>query len=286
MARLGSRTSAGCSDSQRSRLPYRGGNDFAFGGAVTGSSVPGTTAPVPNITQQVDAFIVATGGPGHASSSALYTVWIGANDVLQAVSDIGGGTLTPTSAATDLASAAQTEANAVNTLARDGATQFLVPLVPAVGLTPDLRTTPLASLGTALAADYNTDLLADLAAVGRADGVAITTLDVFSSLENFVASAGTYGYTNVTDSCYTGSYTGGGTACSDPNQYLFWDGLHPTETGQQLIAASALAALVPEPGTLGLLVLGLCGVGVMRWRKVYQHPSLGSRSGQSRGPLA
>jgi phospholipase/lecithinase/hemolysin len=243
-----------------------GGNDFAFGGAVTGSSVPGASTAVPSIAQQVGQFVAATGGPGNAVPTGLYTVWIGANDVLQAVSDIATATIDPTTAAADLASAAEAAANAIDALAMDGATTFLVPTLPDLGLTPGLNTTPLASLGTALAAGYNANLLADLGQVATADGVTISTIDIFTLLEKLVANPSAGGYTNVTDACFTGTLSSGGTPCATPNQYLFWDSAHPTERGHEAVAEAALAAVVPEPGTLAILAGGLAGLWLLRRR--------------------
>jgi len=68
------------------RPSLAGGTDFAFGSAVTGNSVPGITSLVPNITQQVGLFLSTTGGV--AAPSNLYTMWIGSDDVYQAVTDV------------------------------------------------------------------------------------------------------------------------------------------------------------------------------------------------------
>ena len=69
-----------------------GGSDFAFGGAVTGPAVPGATTTVPNVVQQIGLFSVATGG--HAPSTGLYAVWIGANDIFTALDGLLANTLT------------------------------------------------------------------------------------------------------------------------------------------------------------------------------------------------
>ena len=54
--------------------------------------------------------------------------------------------------------------------------------------------------------------------------------------------------------------------CADPNLYLFWDMDHPTAAAHAGIAAAADAALVPEPGTMGLLATGLVGIAFMHRR--------------------
>jgi phospholipase/lecithinase/hemolysin len=57
----------------------------------------------------------------------------------------------------------------------------------------------------------------------------------------------------------------GTTVCATPNQYLFWDDLHPTAAGHAIVGADALALETPEPGSILLVGAGLLGlVGVRR----------------------
>ena len=46
----------------------------------------------------------------------------------------------------------------------------------------------------------------------------------------------------------------------NPDQYLFWDGTHPSRIGHELIGDGAYEALgetlsIPEPSTIGILLL-------------------------------
>jgi phospholipase/lecithinase/hemolysin len=241
-----------------------GGTDYAFGGATTGSAVPGATAVIPNITQQVDLFSLVT--LGHAPSTALYTLWIGSNDVIQALDDIVAKTLTIRDAQADLAKAAQTAAEALQTLATEGAKTFIVPLVPDVGVAPLANgTASMAALATALSADYNADLTSDIALFDGSDAIEVHFLDTFSLLDAVVADPAAFGYTNVTDRCYIGSFTGSGPpACATPNNYLFWDNEHPTEPGHEMLAATAEAEL-PEPDMLPFF---LSVALILAWRCV------------------
>jgi phospholipase/lecithinase/hemolysin len=216
-----------------------GGTDYAFGGATTGSSVPGATVIAPNITQQVDLFSLLA--LGHAPSTGLYTLWIGSNDVIQALDDVLAKTLSIPDAQADLAKGAQTAAEALQTLASEGAKTFIVPLVPDIGRAPlangDATT---GALATALSADYNADLTSDISLYIASDAIAVYFLDTFSLLDAAVADPAAFGYSNVTDPCYTGSVTGSGPpACATPNNYLFWDHEHPSEPGHEMLAATA-----------------------------------------------
>ncbi len=88
-----------------------------------------------------------------------------------------------------------------------------------------------------------------------------------------MADPAAYGFTDVTNPCFTGTATGGpasGTLCgatvAQQDTHLFWDDLHPTAAGHAGIAAAAETAL-PEPGSLLLLAGGLAALAVTRRRK-------------------
>ena len=90
---------------------------------------------------------------------------------------------------------------------------------------------------TADAAAIN-DQLYQLYLFARSFGFDLSFLDTFGLEDAAVANPAAYGFTNVTDPCFNGV-----TVCANPDQYLFWDDLHPTAAGHQLLADAALARL-------------------------------------------
>nr|WP_294556093.1 SGNH/GDSL hydrolase family protein [uncultured Rhodopila sp.] len=235
------------------RPSLAGGNDYAFGGATTGYAASNNPA-VPSLLQQINMFNSVHGSS--APSTALYSVWIGANDL----GNILAGSSTPVS---DAEGAAAVETAAISTLAAEGAKNFVVPLVPNLGLTPE--STAAGGAATALSQVYDATLATGLQNLAATDGISVTIVDTYSLLDGAIADPSGYGFADVTDPCYTGPYTGGGSVCTNPGGYLFWDGLHPTAAGHAIIAAEAEYDL-PEPGTLALLGTGLAGIALLRRR--------------------
>jgi outer membrane lipase/esterase len=248
------------------RPSLAGGTDFAFGSAVTGSLVPGPISLVPNVTQQVGLFLSSTGGVAPASN--LYTVWIGSDDVYQAVSDVVGNPSSLGVIQSDLGVAAQTETAAINRLAAAGATTFLVPLLPDLGKTP--LGAPAAALATSLSALYNANLVADLMTLAVTDHISVGFIDTFSLIDAAVANPVAFGLTNVTHPCLTGEPP---LACATPATYLFWDVQHPTETGHEFIATLAENVAVPEPPMLPIFVAAAFLVLICRRCRPRMHQS-------------
>ena len=230
-----------------------GGTNWAFGGAPTG---PPFTQSVPYITQQVSGGFAPLPGylpsvGGVADPNALYVVWGGGNDVRQ-------GSIT--GSVTNISAA-------ITALAAAGAQNFLIPNLPNIGLTPEAQAGGPATVAgaTFLSVTFNSQLIAATAGLRSSLGVNIIDLDVFAFLNNTIANAGSLGITNTTGRCYSGptGIGGGGTVCANPNEYVFWDGIHPTAAAHALLGNYASSA-IPVPAAAWLFVSGIAALGALR----------------------
>jgi 3-phytase len=103
--------------------------------------------------------------------------------------------------------------------------------------------------GPAAQAQYDEFSAQFNAALARAEtqleaglGIKIHQLDVYGLVEQVLADPGAFGITNVTDQAKGGDEGDPGVVVPNPDQYLFWDNIHPTETFQQLLGTRAIEA--------------------------------------------
>lgn len=211
--------------------------NYAFGGARASDTAGGPF----DMSAQVAQYLADYGGA--ADPYALYAVWFGGNDVRDALEAFQGGGLPAAQAV--LTDALTGFANNMIALIAFGATEFVVPNVPNVGLAPAVTALgPAASAGaTQLSFAFNVEL------DGVLDGleflfpeINITRVDAFGLITAVVASPGTYGLGNAEDACLTPLVTAGA-ICKSPGEYLFWDGIHPTRAGHELVADFVLDEL-------------------------------------------
>lgn len=245
-----------------------GGNNYAYGGARTDYITPGL---VPlggkSFNQQVAAFTAT-----HAATdpNALYVVWIGANDMADAIraaaaAAASGGNPNPIIGGA-IATAMSGIGNAIGGLAGRGARHFLVPNLPDLSLTPligDFNNPLLDALARGASLAFNQNL-ANTLDLGIFSALDIRDLDIFRLLNDIVVNPAAGGYTNVSDACYTGEVDGTPlpagnvnppTVCGVPGQYVFWDYEHPTAAVHAQLAAIALSVVIPEPPVWSLLLI-------------------------------
>lgn len=209
--------------------------NYAVGGARARSE------GVFDLSVQVNMFLADVDRT--APADALYVVFIGSNDVRDAL----GALVTDPSGAisfgilTQALDAVRANLEALNDA---GARNFLVLNVPNLALVPAVRGQGPAAQGAAqvLAAQFNFGLENILAGLEAARDVRVVRLDVFSLIGEIVADPGAVGLTEAEQSCITPD-TRISPFCSRPDTYLFWDGIHPTRAGHRILAMRAADAL-------------------------------------------
>ena len=228
-----------------------GGTDYAYGTAETGAASFNTSAVNTDLVGSSGQLAQFQAAHATADPNALYTIWIGSNDLNDILANES-----PAQFSADAGIVIGNIDSAVNTLAGIGAKNFLILTVPDLGKTPAaLALGPVVSGGaSALSAAFDTGLTQSLFSVAAADSINLSMVDTYALLDSIVASPGSYSINNVTQPCLAGEINySGGTACSTPDQYLFWDPLHPTAAGHQIVAGEALDVVTPEPESISPL---------------------------------
>ena len=218
-----------------------GGGIYAQGGsrvsAVSSSNPPNLQRPV---TTQITEYLAASGGS--ANPNALYAVWAGGNDLLQAgAAGVGS---------------ANEVAGQTARLRAAGARYIMVFGLPNLGLSPDgLAGGPAASgQFTAASAGFNITLFNALAATNQR----VIPVDTFTLLSEVLSNASAFGFTNTTGTACgpfppfsagrNSQFCTGSTlvAGATPTNYAFADGVHPT-TGVHAIIADFAKSLIDGP---------------------------------------
>lgn len=234
--------------------------DYAVGGAQTGSG---------GILLQIAQYSASLSGQAALASTAsnastLYFVWGGPNDFYA-----GNNIFVPGIATT----AANNITSGITSLYNLGARDFFVPLMPDLGLTPsalkaDASVPGYSSMATADSLSFNSLLTSNLQTLNATlPGIHIYSFDTLSYLRAQIVSHAAQGF-DVTDACYSGSVKSAGSVCANPDQYLFWDGVHPTAIAHALIGQAFVNALpVPEPSSWVLLLTGVLALAAVSARR-------------------
>lgn len=249
----------------------KNGINFAFGGATT-TQANTVTNDFFGLSQEISAFQSYLNQTQQlADPDALYVFWFGANDYLPTDSTNFEPFTTPDQTLANVS-------NALQTIASLGAKNILVLNLPKLGNTPlalDLDKSIPGTTDTlnALTQEHN-DGLSQIIKDLNQDPVLdlnIISLDVDPILDDISK----LGFTNTTEPCFNKITL---TICANPDEYLYWDEIHPTARAHKIFAGAALAA-IPEPSpALGMLALGaLSAAGVLKRRQKKSTVSIGNR---------
>ncbi|HYQ72146.1 MAG TPA: SGNH/GDSL hydrolase family protein [Gammaproteobacteria bacterium] len=247
------------------RKPGKASN-YAYGGARARAGSPepdlvqqGCLSANNNLhfPQQVTAFLGDTNYS--APEDALYALFIGGNDVTDAVRVLQCDPTGLTSVQVIVGGALTSVGNHMVALYQAGARKFLVLNSPDIGLIPSfnppLNTIPgAAQAATCFSLLYNFGTLAGspvppecgfppgIPGLGDAlnnvaalyPDIEIVTVDIYSEFVQLVTAPLETEPQNGTDTCIMPDVPP--YKCKDPDNYVFWDGVHPTKRTHELIS--------------------------------------------------
>ena len=230
--------------------------DYAYGGATANQSV-GTESP--SLMGQINDYLISK--HFNLTSIAFETQYIfvgGSNDVLDAMSN---KTLTAQGVNGDLAALAVTLplliASQIEKLISFGATYILVALLPDPSASPSAsQSFSVAQLGvlSQLMAVINEGISSNVSVLAQ-PGISLKLFDTPGFFQAIKSNANQFGLRDVTDPCFQNyqafigpnaqGQVGGQAAivCSNPEQFLFWDGVHPTTGIHALVGQEIMSIL-------------------------------------------
>ncbi|WP_375501464.1 SGNH/GDSL hydrolase family protein [uncultured Nostoc sp.] len=242
-------------------------NNFAFGGATTGTKNIGLPS-LPGLQQQINSFVSAQ----TADPNTLYIIWAGTNDYL---SYFFGDDPKPTNTVGNLSAA-------LTSLVADGARDIMVVNLPDLGKLPFANfDSQRSNLFNTFSSIHNSSLNTTLKSLRQqlSPDINIIELNVNSLFDRVIAAPKEFGFINVTNSCISKDLSvvpidvPTQQVLCNPEEFLFWDDVHPTTTTYKLIGELAFSALepvpVPEPSAgLGMLEYSVLSAVLLLKRKV------------------
>ena len=220
-----------------------GGSNYAIVGAQTGEGTVefdllGTLPQgidVPNLGQQVDLYLSSQ----EPQNTDLFYVYGGANDILF---NLGEGQTPPNPV--DLV---DNIIDRITELATAGAKTFVVPNLPPLGDVPLFSgRVEVQTVVNALTEQFNQLLDVELDAIAQELGVTIIEPDYNAITQEIFDNPAEFGFTNTTDAVLD---TDSGTLIGNPDEFFFWDFVHPTTATAAGIIANEAIDLIPDGAT-------------------------------------
>ncbi|MBD3884679.1 type I secretion C-terminal target domain-containing protein [Phormidium tenue FACHB-886] len=204
-------------------LPLSLDTNFAIAGARTDrTNVGDNLIKFGGLLNEIDSFKAEAKNLG-AGAEDLYLVWAGGNDLLRLIDDPGDPTAVVNTAVSNIVTS-------VRTLAASGAENIVVAQTPNLGRAPSsLEAGQLQNL-TTLSVAFNRALARALNRFEQsAPGKNIILTDLFPASESVAQNPTAFGFSNVTSPLLQNPQ-------GDPNQFFFFDEVHPTTRGHSIFA--------------------------------------------------
>jgi phospholipase/lecithinase/hemolysin len=192
--------------------------NFAVGGATSGEGNAGLQVQILEYLKAVS---------GHAPADDWYVIWIGADDL---------------SAGIDPSQTVANIKNGIAELSKYGAKKFVVITIPDLSLTPQVKALggPAILAAKRFALTANVLLEVELLPFAFRHGISIELVEINAIFVPLVYTPGRFGFTNSVGAAFIPP---NGAVVRDPNDYVFWDGFHPTTNAHKLAAEFIFKAM-------------------------------------------
>lgn len=200
--------------------------NYAIGGArarvVAGS---------PSLSAEVNAFLQDFGA---APSDALYVIEFGGNDIRDAL--VSGDFAIIYSALAEIG-------GNIQVLYSAGARNFFVWNAPNLKFAPAVRMLgpDIGAYAEMFSQGFNMGLSGVLGELAAFPGITIVSFDAYGILNSLVSNPGEFGLSVADAACVNPNNPP--FACKTPDDFLFWDGIHPTKAVHAILAQHAALAL-------------------------------------------
>ncbi len=229
--------------------PDSGAPSFVARGVFTNYAVAGARArsgsgSFSDLSVQVSQFLSDFGG--HACTTPTYVVWIGGDDLRDALA--AALTQGPGAAGPTIAAAVTSIADNIVALASAGGRNFLILNAPDISHAPAIRQfgPPAIAGGALLSASFNAALANAIENPFAGLRVLLPQTHIARYDDNVLVSAivadpAAFELSDVLDSCIRVGVIQGA-YCEEPSEFLFWDGVHPTAAGHRIVAQAVRAS--------------------------------------------
>lgn len=236
----------------------RGGSNYAYGGAETKT---GFVDPLPGTDNQVKSFLKKN---ATVANDSLYVMWAGGNDIFSAVKAKNATAASVKKAATDAVANISKQIRSIIAKAeKDKPLSFLWADIPSLDRTPfakSLSADLVTAMGDASKLFQQSWKAAIASILADKPGTTIYSLDIFTLFNQLLDGNLPIKPGNTTDNIiktgtkfsdikFNPERNGAVPDGIDPDQYVFWDEVHPTSAIHNLIGEAAFS-VIPSPGTI------------------------------------
>jgi phospholipase/lecithinase/hemolysin len=203
--------------------------NFAFAGANTGISNNFADITVPGLLTQIQQFTneITTNS---VIENSLYIIWVGANNFLTLPAD-------PVQAVTE---AVSNISSAITTLNSSGAENIVIANLTDLGGIPAVINNGNSANARAISIAFNNSLSQTIDNLETALSIDLSLVDIFALSRDVQVNPENYNITNLTEPLINATGT------VNPDEYAYFDEIHPTTKIHQLVSQTFAETLVEE----------------------------------------